>query len=240
VVEPTGATTTSITSSYMWDQPWGQIFGSPTPAMGSTATSPEAFYISNAGDGSIVQGVVSTSPPTYTKIITGIPVSVSSTYGVLAPAGLTYNPSSDTLYVVSSDTNSVLAFSGVSKYVANSVNVTYTPGSSSGGYYSTSMAGSFSFSGPNASQATVIYSGSPLNYPVSAALLYNGDLVVGNTGDNNMVEISPSTMMAVGTKSVDSGSPGAIFGIATSGTSLSTQEIYFNDDNTNMVMSLSQ
>ncbi len=240
VVLPTGATTTAVTASYAWDQPWGQIFGSPTPAMGSTATSPSAFYISDAGDGSIVQGLVSASPPVYTKIITGFPVNVSPTYGILAPAGLTYDASSDTLYVVSSDTNSVLAFSGVSTYVAGSVNITFTPSSSSGGYYPTSTAASFAFSGPNASQAKVIFSGTPLNYPISSALLYNGDLIVGNTGDNNMVEISPSSMMAVGTKSVDSGAAGAIFGIATSGTNLATQKIYFNDDNTAMVMSLSQ
>lgn len=240
VVEPNGTTTTAVTSSYKWDQPWGQIFGSPTPAMGSTATSPAAFYVSDAGDGSIVQALVSASPATYTKIITGFPVNVSTSYGILAPAGLTYDPSSDTLYVVSSDTNSVLAFSAVSTYVAGSVNITFTPGSSSGGYYPSATAASFAFSGPMASHASVIFSGSPLNYPVSSALLYNGDLIVGNTGDNNMVELSPSTMTAVGTKSVDSGAAGAIFGIATSGTTLATQTIYYNDDNTATVNSISQ
>jgi hypothetical protein len=55
-----------------------------------------------------------------------------------------------------------------------------------------------------------------------------------------MVEISPSTMAIVGTKSVDPNAPGAIFGIAASGTSLATQKIYFNDDNTNSVMEISQ
>lgn len=240
VVTPTGAVTTAPTSSYVWAQPWGQIFGSPTPAAGSTTKEPSAFYITDAKDGSVVQALVSASPITYTKIITGFPVSVSPTYGILAPAGLTYDPSSDTLYVVSSDTNSVLAFSSVSTYVAGGVNITFTPGTSSGGYYPTTTAAAFSFSGPDASMAKVIYSGSPLNYPVSSALLYNGDLIVGNTGDNNMIEISPSMMMAVGTKMVDTGAPGAIFGIATSGTSVATQKIYFNDDNTSSVMSISQ
>lgn len=240
VVTPTGSVTTSVTSSYMWNEPWGQVFGSPTEAMGSTATAPSAFYVSDAGDGSIVQALVSASPAKYTKIITGFPVSVSKTYGILAPAGLTYDPSSDTLYVVSSDTNSVLAFSAVSTYVANGVNINFSSGSSTGGYYPTTMASAFTFSGPDAANAKVIYSGSPLNYPISSALLYNGDLIVGNTGDNTMVEISPSTMAVVGTKVVDSNSPGAIFGIATSGTSLATQKIYFNDDNTNSVMAISQ
>ena len=63
---------------------------------------------------------------------------------------------------------------------------------------------------------------------------------MGNTGDNNMIEIQPSSMTVVGMKSVDAGAPGAIFGIATSGTSVATQKIYFNDDNTATVNSISQ
>ena len=96
------------------------------------------------------------------------------------------------------------------------------------------------FSGPAAGQASVVYSGTPLNYPVSSALLYNGDLIVGNTGDNNMIEINPTSDMMVGEKSVDTGNAGAIFGIVTTGTSVATQKIFFNDDNTNSVVSISQ
>ncbi len=154
---------------------------------------------------------------------------------------MTYDPSSDTLYVVSSDTDSVLAFSKVSTIPNNGITINFTSGTSSGGAYPTTTNAAFTFSGPNASQAKVIFSGSPLNYPVSSALLYNGDLILGNTGDNNMVEISPSTGAVVGTpSSVDTGAAGAIFGIATSGTSLATQKIYFNDDNNATVYVLSQ
>ena len=59
----------------------------------------------------------------------------------------------------------------------------------------------------------------------------------GNTADNNLVEISPSTGKVVGQKVVDTGATGAI---ATSGTSLATQKIYFNDDKTNTVVELSK
>ncbi len=44
----------------------------------------------------------------------------------------------------------------------------------------------------------------------------------------------------MGTKSVDAGAAGAIFGIATSGTTIATQKIYFNDDNANSVVEISQ
>lgn len=240
IISPTGAEVSNLKNSYMWAEPWGQVYGSPTQAAGSMTTAPAAFYISDAMDGSIVQALVSAKPSVYSKIITGFPVSVGMTYGILAPAGLAYDPSSDTLYVVSSDTNSVLAFSSVSTIKAGGIAINFAPGTSTGGYYPTTTAAAFSFTGPNASQAKVVYSGSPLNYPISSALLYNGDLVVGNTGDNNMVEIQPSSMTVVGTKSVDSGTAGAIFGIATSGTSVATQKIYFNNDNTATVNSLSQ
>ena len=240
IISPAGSEVTNLKTNYMWAQPWGQVFGSPTPVAGATTTAPAAFYITDAMDGSIVQALVSVKPAVYSKIITGFPVSVSPTYGILAPAGLTYDPSSDTLYVVSSDTNSIFAFSSVSTIPAGGITITFTPGTSTGGNYPTTTAAAFNFTGPNAAQAKVIFSGAPLNYPISSALLYNGDLIVGNTGDNKMIEIQPSTMSAVGTKTVDTGAAGAIFGIATTGTSVATQKIYFNDDNTATVNSISQ
>jgi hypothetical protein len=238
IFAPTGGLAATLAKAYPWQQPWGQIYGSPTPAAGATGPSPAAFYISNAGDGSIVQASITSTGLQFRQIITGFPHSVDPKYGILAPAGLTYDPATDTLYVVSSQTNSVLAFSKVSTIPQGGVGITFTP--ATGGSYTTGTASSFSFGGPSNSQAKVIFTGTPLNYPISSALLYNGDLIVGNTGDNNMVEISPSTGLAVGMKSVDSGNAGAIFGIATSGTSLMTQKIYFNDDNANSVVLLSQ
>ena len=234
IVLPTGKLATTLASNFPWNQPWGQIYATPTVAAGVTA--PRAFYITDAGDGSIIQSNITANGLVFNQIITGFPHSVSKTYGILAPAGLTYDPASDTLYVVSSATNSVLAFSAVSTIPKNGITITVTP--STGGY--SSAASPFAFTGPNASQAKVIFSGMPLNYPISSAQLYNGDLVVGNTGDNNLIEIQPSSGTVVGTKNVDTGAAGAIFGITTSGTTLATQKIYFNNDNTNSVVSLSQ
>lgn len=240
IFSPSGSLVTTLATAYKWAQPWGQIYAAPMTSStmsgssgygsGTTTTtaSTSAFYISQAQNGSIVQANITSTGIVYNTIATGFPVNTASQYGILAPAGLTYNASTDTLYVVSSDTNSIVAFSSVSTIPAGGVVV------------ATGMNNALTFSGPSANQAHVVYSGTPLNYPVSAALLYNGDLVVGNTGDNNMVEINPSTGMMVGTKSVDSGAAGAIFGIATSGSTLASQKVYFNDDNTNSVVELSQ
>ncbi len=239
IFSPTGTLVNTLASAYKWAGPWGQIYAAPTTSMsssggtystgGSSSTaSTSAFYISEAQNGWIVQANITSTGIQYNTIATGFPVNTSSQYGILAPAGLTYDPSSDTLYIISSDTNSVAAFTSASTIPANGIMVT------------AGMNNALTFSGPAASQAKLIYSGAPLNYPVSSALLYNGDLVVGNTGDNNMVEINPATGKMVGEKLVDTGNAGAIFGIATSGTSLTTQKLFFNDDNNNSVIEISQ
>lgn len=239
IVKPTGTVATTLATSFNWQQPWGQVFA--VPSMTSGITADPTFYVSQAGNGSIVAVEITSTGFVYKTIATGFPSTVSAQYGILAPAGLTYDPNTDTLYIVSSDTNSVVAISKVSTVPTNGITVSSSSGS--GGSYgsgSTSGSSTLTFSGPAAMQAKVIFSGSPLNYPVSSALLYNGDLIVGNTGDNNMVEINPVTDAVIGTTSVDTGKAGAIFGIATEGTTLATQKVFFNDDNTNTVVELSQ
>ena len=235
IFKPTGTLATTLATSFKWMQPWGQIYAAPSMSSGITANP--AFYITDAGNGSIVASSITSTGLVFTTIATGFPTNLASKYGILAPAGLTYDPNTDTLYIVSSANNSIIAFSKVSTIPNNGITVTAT--ATSPGVYG-STAASTTFGGPAASQAKVIFAGTPLNYPVSAALLYNGDLIVGNTGDNNMVEINPATSTMIDTKSVDTGNVGAIFGIATSGTTLATQKVYFNDDNTNTVVGLSQ
>jgi hypothetical protein len=235
IFKPTGVLSTTLATNFVWQQPWGQIFASPTAPAGSTTASPQAFFISDAADGSMVQANITPAGPVFNQVISGFPHAVDPKYGILAPAGLTYDPATDTLYVVSSETNSILAFSSVSTIPANGITISFN---AMGPQAAT--ASSFSFTGPSASKAKVLFTGTPLNYPVSSALLANGDLIVGNTGDNNMVEIRPSTGTSVATKMVDTGGPGAIFGIVTTGTTAATQKISFNDDNTNSVVQIGQ
>jgi hypothetical protein len=89
-----------------------------------------------------------------------------------------------------------------------------------------------------------------LNAPISAALLLNGNVVVGNadqdltqndagTNQNLLFEISP-TEGIVGMKQLDMDAPGALFGIAAKDDGHGNQLIYFNDDNANTVEVLSK
>jgi hypothetical protein len=84
--------------------------------------------------------------------------------------------------------------------------------------------------------ARLVFSGSPLNGPISMALLPNDNLAIGNTGNasgtNLMVAITPAGKL-LATRNVDKGAAGALFGIVAGGTTDSDTKIYFNDDNDN-------
>jgi hypothetical protein len=208
---PAGALVSTL-SAGPWHGPWGEIFA---PAFG-TAGVP-TYITSNATNGSIV--TVNLGGTVFTTIATGFSLNAGALPGnILGAAGLTYDSTSDTLFVVDSNMNRVVAFAGYSTLAANAV-VVEADGS---------------FSGPSATSARVVFSGAPLNAPISAALLFNGDLVVGNTADNVLVEISQAGKV-VATQNLDTGAVGALFGIIATGTDASDTKIYFNDDNDNTV-----
>ncbi len=229
LVAPGGAISTPF-SADAFAEPWSVIY--------ATHGSNAFVYVSNAMTGTIdriaMNGDTQTS---FTEIASGFSVNMGAPGSISAPAGLTYDASNDTLYVVDTNANRVVALSDVSAIGTDGVIVSGTD-----------------FSGPSAASAKVIASGKPLNGPISGALLVNGDLVVGNTldasGTNLLIEISP-TAGVVATKNVDTGAAGAIFGIvavpkiittmgAYGSTNTQTNVIYFNDDNSNSVILLAQ
>ena len=195
-----------------WSGPWGETFAT---AFGETGTP--SFVTSNAASGTIVR--VDVGGTAFTTVVTGFTTNAGAVPGnILGAGGLTYDVITDTLFVVDSNQNRVVAFAGYSSLAANAI-VVEPDGS---------------FSGPSGASASVVFSGAPLNAPVSAAQLFNGDLVVGNTGDNLLVEISLAGQV-MATQNLDTGAAGALFGIVATGTSASSTQIYFNDDNDNTV-----
>jgi hypothetical protein len=243
-------------ASDVFNDPWGEAF---VPA---TAMQPATLYVSNAPDNNGVIGGTPTTPAapgtvdritldannaqtSFTEIVTGF--CTGGAPGVIfGPSGLTYDPASDTLYVIDTSSNSVIALTGVSSIQKDGVVV-------NGQCSAATPTPEPTFSGPSMASAKVIAHGSPLSAPISAALLKNGDLVVGN-GDiaapggalpaskttNELIEVSPWVPGAfVGTPlQIDSGNSGAIFGIAATTDAQGKQLIYFNDDNSSTVMSL--
>jgi hypothetical protein len=217
VISPSGTLEVNIKAKPL-DGPWGQAYAQPTSG------SP-VFYESNAKEGTIVR-INLGKKFTYDVIAKGFAVNHGKPGSIFAPSGLAYDASIDTLYIVDGTNNTVVAFN----------NVTTIP---NGGI--TVEKGGKTFKGPSAGDAKLVYSGSPLDGPISSALLPNGNLVIGNTGNpsgqNIMVEMTPSGNL-LDTRNVDKGVSGALFGIVATGTDDSNTKIYFNDDNDNNLQAL--
>jgi hypothetical protein len=213
ILDANGKLVQNITGKPL-DRPFGQIYA---PAKGKSGP---AFYESNAGNGTIVRFNLSGSA-TEDVIAKGFKVNHGKPGSILGPSGLAYDLKRDTLYIVDGANNTVVAFAKVSTIPAGGIKV---------------EKGGMTFSGPSASLARVVFAGAPLNASISSALLFNGNLVIGNTGDPNgknlMVEISRSGRM-LDVENVDKGPAGSIFGMVATGTSAADTKLYFNDDNDN-------
>jgi len=226
-------------------QPWGEAY------VAATSTQPAALYVSNAPANNGVVAVGGTidrislgandAQTSFTEIVTGL-CSGGVAGSIFGPAGLTYDASTDTLYFVDSSSASVIAIAGVSNIPQDGIVV-------DGQCSATTPTPPPTFSGPSMASVRVIAHGAPFFTPISAALLKNGDLVVGN-GDigvqaagattNLLIEVSPVLPGGfVGQPvQVDTGAPGALFGIAATVNAQGNQIIYFNNDNANAVMQL--
>ncbi len=225
-INPSGKIQLTLKNSHLVE-PWGSAF---VPSQFSYPPGP-GLWVGDASTGKIVRINLGTGgSPTYTAVISGFAVNHGKPGSILGPSGMQYNYKADTLYVVDGVTNTVVSIAHAYRDL-NSANaiVVGTDGKS--------------FTGPKAKDAHLIFSGTPLNGPISSTLLPNGNLVLGNTldatGTNLLVEIASNGKL-LDTENVDQGAAGALFGIASSGTSDATTKIYFNDDNANNIQVLSE
>lgn len=242
LVGASGTVATPFSDTFTY--PWGEAY------VAATATQSAAVYVANAKGGTTISagGTIDRialdvdAQTSFTEIASGFCTS-GAPGAIFGPAGLTYDPTSDTLYVIDTSSASVVAFAGVSSIAKDGVVVN---GQCTGSATPTPAP---TFSGPSKSSARVVAHGAPFNTPLSAALLKNGDLVVANadiglstaSGTTNLlIEISPLLPSGfVGQPlQVDKGTPGALFGIAATVDTQGNQIIYFNDDNASAVMQL--
>jgi hypothetical protein len=197
-----------------FNNPFGQTYAQPKHGGA-------AIYESNAADGSIVR--INLPSLTTEVVATGFPVNGGPPGSILGPSGLQYERRHDRLYVVDGQNNSVTTIDKVSGLHAACLAVK-------------AKAKEMSFAGRCASKARVLFSGPPLNGPISSALFFNGTIVVGNTldpaGQNLMIEINPGGHVQA-VRNVDTGAGGALFGMVATGTNAANTKLYFNDDNDN-------
>ncbi len=210
VLDATGKLISNI-SGKPFNQPWGQIYA-------QTKNGSPAFYATNAGNGNVVR-INLGAKFTYDVIAKGFPVNHGKPGTAMAPSGLAYDASIDTLYFADGQNNTIVAFKNVTKIPQGGIKATNN---------------GMTFTGPSAQDARIVFAGKPLNGPISTALLPNGNLVVGNTldpdGKNLLIEVSVGGQI-LDIRNVDKGAAGALFGIVVTGTTVNNTKVYFNDDN---------
>jgi hypothetical protein len=222
-VSPKGKLSKTIANKAMVE-PWNSAYMS-----GGYGYPPgDGILISDPSSGKLLRmdlGTMKPQPP-VTAVISGFATNKGKPGSILGPSGVLYNQKTDTMFVVDGMNNTVYSFAKVYGDFdqPNAVVI---------------GANGKSFTGPRAKEAKVLYSGTQLKSPITATLLPNGNLVIGNTGNNSLVEIATNGKV-LATKSVVKGAKGAIFGLAASGSGDSNTQIYFNDDNANNVQLLTK
>ncbi|MGA7354180.1 MAG: hypothetical protein WA431_01430 [Candidatus Cybelea sp.] len=210
----------------------GQAIKAPfadTIALPEQPFSPEYVFVSTTSGGIASISVGFYGNDRATEVATGFGVTTQSGQTVLAPSGLQYDPATDVLYIVDGVTDTIVAFSNASELLDKD-EIIVKPGGKT-----------FKCEHPKATCASLVYSGSPLDAPMAATLLPNGNLIVANTGGtaNTLVELTPHGQV-LDTKVVDSSSTQGVFGLAASGTSDSNTVLFYADTNSNTVHELSQ
>ena len=208
VILTSSGTTQTTFSGAPFNGPWGAVY--------ANSASKPAIYVSNANDGSLVRiNVLGASTYSTETIATGFTVNGGAPGSIFAPYGMAYNPANDTLYVMETNSNKLIAITGISSVAAGGITVSNNDAT---------------FGGPSGSSASVVFSGSPLNNPLGDTLLANGNLAIVNSSDNVMSVISPAGNVA-GTLVLDTGPAGALFSVAGAVNTAGQQIVYFNDSN---------
>jgi hypothetical protein len=201
--------------------------------------SPEIAFIGNADTGGVDRfsfGGYGGGPGI--EVINGFDVNKGAGWSALGPSGIAYwcgkvassgicGNRADVLYIADGACNAVVAISHASNLLVKD-EITIQPGCKK-----------FTCEYPSETCATVVKAGSPLDKPVAETLLPNGNLIVANTGNNTLVEMTPKGQV-LDTLVVDKNKTAAIFGLAAIGTKDSNTALFYTDTNTNTLQELEQ
>lgn len=165
--------------------------------------------------------------PTPLQAVSGFAVNKASGYGALGPSGFAYNYKQGTLFVADGVDNTLVAIENTRNLKSKDEIVVKQGGKS------------FTCKHPKSACAKLVLAGSPLDKPLAATLLPNGNIIVANTGKNELVELTPAGQV-LATKTVDTGKSPAIFALWAVGTKDSNTALFYTDTNSNTVQELEQ
>jgi hypothetical protein len=224
IFAPNGAVQATLVNPLL-NKPWGQAFnnGVHNPKDGSVAS----FFITNAGNATIDRiDVIPTKNGTKFRIFQ---------IGQLTPAG---NETKIAVLWISSLRIGGRHLSDVllaTDPVKN--NIVAIPNSTT--LNTTNKKSNY--------KGIIVFRGKPLNAPGGFTINpLNGDLLVVNENNNNLVELNLSTSKVIGVRQLDNvpvdsqtGNGSALFGVAATKDARGNLEVFFTDDNTNTLDVLS-
>jgi len=224
IFNPNGTLFATLTNA-LFNHPWGMTSNQdrPNPLDKSTGS----FFITNTKDATIDRiDIVPTQNGLTFKVFQigkltmgGAETKIGLTWvASLVVAGKRYN---DVLLALDTAANRIAAYPN-----STTLNTTATKSTSKG---------------------LTVFQGKPLNVPGGLAINpLNGDLLVVNLNDNNLVELNLNLGKAVGTRLLDNvpddvqtGNGSALFGVVATTDKKGNLEVFFTDDNTNTLDLLS-
>jgi hypothetical protein len=214
-----------------------KTYGSPiVDPVGDGYVGPTGMYsyeYAFSGDGQkgaldrVIAAFISASTKKALSVVTGFNVNKETGWSAQGPSGLAYTDAKkiDTMYVVDGACNTVDSIYGVHNLlVADEITVSKN-------------CTAFKCKDAKATCAKVVLSGKPLAAPVTDTILPNGNIIVANTGSNELVEMTPKGQV-LDTKVVDTNKTAGIFGLLATGTNDTNTVLFYTDANTNTVQEL--
>lgn len=224
VFQPNGSVLANITSPF-FNKPWGQAFNNG--AHNTIDGSVDSFFTTNTGDATIdrIDVIPGAHGPTFrvfqigqlSQMNGGTRIEIAWTASLRIGGRLFL----DVLLALDPKNNRIVAYPH-----STTINTVATR---------------------STSQGITVFKGKPLNAPGGITINpLNGDILVVNMNDNNLVEINAAIGRAIGVRQLDnvpvdpqSGNGSALFGLAATFDSRGNLIVYFTDDNTNTLNVLS-
>ncbi|HYL27701.1 MAG TPA: hypothetical protein VEW74_07685 [Candidatus Nitrosotalea sp.] len=222
-----------------WSNTGGFVksYGSPlkaplaiAEASNSNFYAAEYIFASDASTGGIVSWSINNyGNPKPLEVATGFGVNKGSGWSALGPLGLAYYPKKDQLFIADTQTNTVVYFTHASELLVKDEIVVQPDGKS----FKCKYPGSRNPCGK------LVKAGSPLKAPGTMAILPNGNIIVANTGNNQVIEMTASGQV-LDQHAVVKSKTGAIYGLWAIGTNDSNTALYYTNKNTNTLHELEQ
>lgn len=216
-----GTLNTTVTNP-LFNGPWGLTIGNPKSSENHKGLI--SFFVANKLDGKIMRVDVTTPEGATAATFHVVQIGQYNLLGGISKIDMRWLPRlkvgshelKDVLVTINPANNSIDAFAKSSK-----LNAVTTP--------------------------MTVFQGTPLNNPGGLAINpMNGDALVVNLNDNNLLEINMTTAKVIGTKTVDplvvdgQGNNSALFGVLAIKDTNGNLKVFYTDDNTNTLNSLSK